>query len=66
MNPNLLEASSFIRDVTITMRQCLIIPLSLLLTFILIFSLVATKEITVTSQGEIAPYKCHCIYSVNK
>lgn len=33
----------------------LIIPLSLLFTFILIFSLVATKEITVTSQGEIAP-----------
>lgn len=33
----------------------LIIPLSLLFTFILIFSLVATKEITVTSQGEITP-----------
>lgn len=55
MNPNLFRSVEFYQRRYHNYATVLIIPLSLLFTFILIFSLVATKEITVTSQGEIAP-----------
>lgn len=53
MNPNLFRSVEFYQRRYHNYATVLIIPLSLLFTFILIFSLVATKEITVTSQGEI-------------
>ncbi len=55
MNPNLFRSVEFYQRRYHNYATVLIIPLSLLFTFILIFSLVATKEITVTSQGEITP-----------
>ncbi|HET1901699.1 TPA: hypothetical protein VQQ98_001676 [Streptococcus pneumoniae] len=55
MNPNLFRSVEFYQRRYHNYATVFIIPLSLLFTFILIFSLVATKEITVTSQGEIAP-----------
>ncbi|HEU6848981.1 TPA: bacteriocin secretion accessory protein [Streptococcus pneumoniae] len=55
MNPNLFRSVEFYQRRYHNYATVFIIPLSLLFTFILIFSLVATKEITVTSQGEITP-----------
>lgn len=52
MNPNLFRSVEFYQRRYHNYATVLIIPLSLLFTFILIFSLVATKEITVTSQGK--------------
>ena len=47
MNPNLFRSVEFYQRRYHNYATVLIIPLSLLFTFILIFSLVATKEITV-------------------
>ena len=55
MNPNLFRSVEFYQRRYHNYATVLIIPLSLLFTFIVIFSLVATKEITVTSQGEVTP-----------
>ena len=55
MNPNLFRSVEFYQRRYHNYATVFIIPLSLLFTFFLIFSLFAKKEITVTSQGEITP-----------
>ncbi|MBM7635558.1 bacteriocin secretion accessory protein [Streptococcus saliviloxodontae] len=57
MNPNLFKSSEFYQRRYHNFATLLIVPLVLLLSFLLIFSLLAKKEVTVTSRGEITPTK---------
>ena len=55
MNPNLFKSAEFYQRRYHNFATLFIVPLVLLLSFLLIFSLFAQKEITVTSRGEITP-----------
>lgn len=55
MNPNLFKSAEFYQRRYHNFATLLIIPLVLLLTFLIVFSLFAQKEVTVISQGEITP-----------
>lgn len=55
MNPKLFKSAEFYQRRYHNFATLLIIPLILLLSFLLIFSLFAQKEVTVTSRGEITP-----------
>lgn len=55
MNPNLFKSAEFYQRRYHNFATLLIIPLVLLLTFLIVFSLFAKKEVTVISQGEITP-----------
>lgn len=57
MNPNLFKSAEFYQRRYHNFATLLIVPFVLLISFLLIFSLVFKKEITVTSQGEITPTK---------
>lgn len=57
MNPNLFKSAEFYQRRYHNFATLLIIPLILLVSFLVIFSLFAKKEITVTSRGEITPTK---------
>ncbi len=57
MNQNLFKSAEFYQRRYHNFATLLIVPLVLLVSFLLIFSLLAKKEVTVTSQGEIAPTK---------
>ncbi|WP_424555725.1 bacteriocin secretion accessory protein [Streptococcus agalactiae] len=57
MNPNLFKSAEFYQRRYHNFATLLIVPLVLLLSFLLIFSLFAKKEVTVTSRGEITPTK---------
>lgn len=57
MNPKLFKSAEFYQRRYHNFATLLIIPLILLVSFLVIFSLVARKEVTVTSQGEISPTK---------
>lgn len=57
MNPNLFKSAEFYQRRYHNFATLLIVPFLLLVTFLLIFSLVAKKEVTVTSRGEITPTK---------
>lgn len=55
MNPNLFKSAEFYRRRYHNFATLLIVPLTLLLLFLIVFSLFATKEVTVIAQGEITP-----------
>ena len=55
MNPKLFKSAEFYQRRYHNFATLLIVPLVLLLSFLLIFSLFAQKEVTVTSRGEITP-----------
>lgn len=55
MNPKLFKSAEFYQRRYHNFAILLIVPLVLLLSFLLIFSLFAQKEVTVTSRGEITP-----------
>ena len=55
MNPKLFKSAEFYQRRYHNFATLFIVPLVLLLSFLLIFSLFAQKEITVTSRGEITP-----------
>ena len=55
MNPKLFKSAEFYQRRYHNFTTLFIVPLVLLLSFLLIFSLFAQKEITVTSRGEITP-----------
>lgn len=55
MNPNLFKSAEFYQRRYHNFATLLIVPLVLLTVFILLFSLIAQKEITITARGEIAP-----------
>ena len=55
MNPNLFKSAEFYQRRYHNFATLLIVPLVLLLSFLIIFSLFAQKEVTVTSRGEITP-----------
>lgn len=57
MNPNLFKSAEFYQRRYHNFATLLTIPLVLLLAFLLLFSLFAKKEVTVTSRGEITPTK---------
>lgn len=55
MNPNLFKSAEFYQRRYHNFATLLIIPLFLLISFLMLFSLFAEKEVTVTSRGEITP-----------
>lgn len=55
MNSKLFKSAEFYQRRYHNFATLLIVPLVLLLSFLLIFSLFAQKEVTVTSRGEITP-----------
>lgn len=55
MNPKLFKSAEFYQRRYHNFATLLIVPLVLFLSFLLIFSLFAQKEVTVTSRGEITP-----------
>lgn len=55
MNPNLFQSSEFYRRRYQNFATLLIYPLLLLVGFLVIFSLIAKKEISVSTVGEITP-----------
>ncbi|HEL0692501.1 TPA: bacteriocin ABC transporter ATP-binding protein, partial [Streptococcus equi subsp. zooepidemicus] len=55
MNPNMFKSAEFYQRRYHHLTTFLTIPLALLLTFLILFSCFAYKEITVTSYGEITP-----------
>ena len=55
MNPKLFKSAEFYQRRYHNFATLLIVPLVLLLSFLIIFSLFAQKEVTVTSRGEITP-----------
>ncbi len=57
MNPNLFKSAEFYQRRYHNFATLLIIPFALLVSFLLFFSLLAQKEVTVTSRGEIRPTK---------
>ena len=57
MNPKLLESAEFYRRRYHNFATVLIVPLVILIIFIGVFLCFAKKEITVISQGEVAPTK---------
>lgn len=57
MNPNLFKSAEFYQRRYKNFSTLFIIPLMLLASFLLMFSLFAKKEITITSKGEITPKK---------
>ncbi|MGT2800001.1 bacteriocin secretion accessory protein [Streptococcus marmotae] len=57
MNPNLFKSAEFYQRRYHNFATLLIIPLILFVSFLVIFSLFAKKEVTVTSRGEITPTK---------
>ncbi|MEW4353538.1 bacteriocin secretion accessory protein [Streptococcus pneumoniae] len=57
MNPNLFKSAEFYQRRYHNFATLLIIPLLLLVSFLVIFSLFAKKEVTITSRGEITPTK---------
>lgn len=57
MNPDLFKSAEFYQRRYHNFATILIVPFMLLVSFLLVFSLLAKKEITVTSLGEIAPTK---------
>lgn len=57
MNPNLFKSAEFYQRRYHNFATLLVVPLILLLSFLLIFSLLVKKEVTVTSRGEITPTK---------
>lgn len=57
MNPKLLESAEFYRRRYHNFATVLIVPLVVLIIFIGVFLCFAKKEVTVISQGEVAPTK---------
>lgn len=57
MNPNLFKSAEFYQRRYHNFSTLLIVPLVLLVSFLVIFSLLAKKEVTITSRGEITPTK---------
>ena len=57
MNPKLLESAEFYRRRYHNFATFLIVPLVVLIIFIGVFLCFAKKEVTVISQGEVAPTK---------
>ena len=55
MNPNLFKSTEFYRRRYHNFATLLILPLILLILFLVIFSLIAKKEVTVIAQGEVTP-----------
>ena len=55
MNPNLFKSTEFYKRRYHNFATVLTIPLTLLIIFLVLFSLFATKEVTVTSVGQITP-----------
>lgn len=55
MNPKLFKSAEFYQRRYHNFATLLIVPLVLLLSFLIIFSLFAQKEVTVISRGEITP-----------
>ena len=55
MNPNLFKSAEFYRRRYHNFATLLILPLVLFVAFITMFSLFATKEVTINSKGEITP-----------
>ncbi|EHI74451.1 putative ComB [Streptococcus criceti] len=55
MNPKLLESAEFYRRRYHNFATVLIVPLVILIVFIVVFLCFAKKEVTVISQGEVAP-----------
>lgn len=55
MNPNLFKSAEFYRRRYHNFATLLILPLILLILFLVIFSLIAQKEVTVIAQGEVTP-----------
>ena len=51
MNPNLFKSTEFYRRRYHNFATLLILPLILLILFLVIFSLIAKKEVTVIAQG---------------
>ncbi|VEF05909.1 N-terminal fragment of BlpB [Streptococcus equi subsp. zooepidemicus] len=57
MNPNLFRSAEFYQRRYHNFTIILIIPLTLLVIFLLSFSFLGQKEVTVSSRGEIMPTK---------
>ncbi|MGT2925660.1 bacteriocin secretion accessory protein [Streptococcus cuniculipharyngis] len=57
MNPNLFKSAEFYQRRYHNFATLLILPLSLLLIFLVLFSFFVKKEVTVISRGEITPTK---------
>ncbi|MBM9832676.1 bacteriocin ABC transporter ATP-binding protein, partial [Enterococcus faecalis] len=57
MNPNLFKSAEFYQRRYHNFATLLIVPLVLLVSFLVLFSLFAKKEVTVTARGEITPTK---------
>ncbi|GAB7111605.1 hypothetical protein JCM5176_04350 [Streptococcus sobrinus] len=57
MNPKLLESAEFYRRRYHNFATVLIVPLVVLVIFLAVFLCFAKKEVTVISQGEVAPTK---------
>ncbi|MBJ8326064.1 bacteriocin secretion accessory protein [Streptococcus pacificus] len=57
MNPNLFKSAEFYHRRYHNFATLLILPLISLVSFLIVFSLFAKKEVTITSQGEIRPTK---------
>lgn len=57
MNPNLFKSAEFYHRRHRNFATFLIFPSVLLVSFLVLFSLFAKKEITITSQGEMTPTK---------
>ncbi|KXT84110.1 Competence-stimulating peptide ABC transporter permease protein ComB [Streptococcus sp. DD11] len=57
MNPNLFKSTEFYQRRYHNFATVLTIPLALLVLFLVLFSLIASKEVTVTSVGQITPTK---------
>lgn len=57
MNPNLFKSAEFYHRRHHNFATFLILPSVLLVSFLVLFSLFAKKEITITSQGEMTPTK---------
>ena len=55
MNPKLFKSAEFYQRRYHNFATLLIVPLVLLLSFLLIFSLFAQKAVTVASRGELTP-----------
>ena len=66
MNPNLFKSTEFYKRQYHNFATVLTIPLTLLIIFLVLFSLFAAKEVTVTSVGQITPYQyCPSIQSTS-
>ena len=57
MNPKLFQSAEFYHGRYHNFATILVIPMTLLVFFLLVFSLIGKKEITVTTLGSIRPTK---------